>query len=33
MTDIIFTFAGHPNLLVQRMNRKIGNLGEEKGYD
>jgi len=33
MTEIIFTFAGHPDLLVQRTYKKIRNLGEEKRYD
>ena len=33
MTKIIFTFAGHPDLLVQRTYKKIRNLGEEKRYD
>jgi len=28
-TKIIFTFAGQPNLLIERTYKKIGNLGNE----
>jgi len=30
MTKIIFTFAGHPDLLMQSMYKKLGNPSDEK---
>jgi len=30
MTKIIYTFAGHPNLLVQSTYKKLGNPSNEK---
>jgi len=30
MTEILYTFAGHPDLLVQATYKKLGNPSDEK---